>query len=157
MLIFFYFSNFHRVPPRPLEISGRQNWANVSNLAHFAQKATKKQQMLKNDVFWDFWRFEIFENFWPTIPKFQNLAPGRRNFCRPQNLGNHEFRSQRVFRYACAYFLITISRYNEFYVNFHQKILVIFYPTRSPFDPIGAFLGVGRNFWHKKNFFPSWY
>ena len=37
--------------PRPVEISGRQNWANVGNLAHFAQKATKKQQMLKNDVF----------------------------------------------------------------------------------------------------------
>ena len=51
MLIFFYFSNFDRVPPRPLEISGRQNWANVGNLAHFAPKATKKQQMLKNDVF----------------------------------------------------------------------------------------------------------
>ena len=66
MLIFFYFSNFHRVPPRPLEISGRQNWANVSNLAHFAQKATKKQQMLKNDDFWQFWKNENFENFGPT-------------------------------------------------------------------------------------------
>ena len=48
---FLVFSNFQGVPPRPLEISGRQNWANVGNLAHFAQKATKKQQMLKNDVF----------------------------------------------------------------------------------------------------------
>jgi len=34
-----------------LEISGRQNWANVGKLGNFAQKATKKQQMLKNDVF----------------------------------------------------------------------------------------------------------
>ena len=48
---FCYFPNFDRVPPMPLEISGRQNWANVGNLAHFAQKATKKQQMLKNDDF----------------------------------------------------------------------------------------------------------
>ena len=87
MLIFFYFSNFDRVPPRPLEISGRQNRANVGNLAHFPQKATKKQQMLKNDVFWDFWRFEIFENFWPTTPKFQKYAQTNRNFCRPPNLG----------------------------------------------------------------------
>ena len=51
MFIFCYFFNFQGVPPRHVEISGRQNWANVGNLAHFAQKATKKQQMLKNDVF----------------------------------------------------------------------------------------------------------
>jgi hypothetical protein len=31
------------------------------------------------------------------------------------------------------------------FVNFHQKIWVIF-DTRSPFDPIGAFLRVGKNF-----------
>ena len=63
MLIFWYFSNFDRVPPSPQEISGRQNWANVGNLTHFAQKATKKQQMLKNDVFWQFWRNGNFWNF----------------------------------------------------------------------------------------------
>ena len=28
----------------------------------------------------------------------------------------------------------------------------MFDPTGDPFDPIGAFLGVGRNFWHKKKF-----
>ena len=28
--------------PRPVEISGRQNWANMSNLAQFAQNERKK-------------------------------------------------------------------------------------------------------------------
>ena len=51
MLKFFDFFNFHGVPPRTLEISGRQNWANVGNLDHFAQNEREKQQMLKNDDF----------------------------------------------------------------------------------------------------------
>ena len=43
--------NFQEVPPRLVEISGRQNWENVGNLGHFAQNERKKQQMLKNDNF----------------------------------------------------------------------------------------------------------
>ena len=74
MLKFCDFFNFHGVPPRTLEISGRQNWANVGNLAHFAQKATKKQQMLKNDVFWHFWRWVIFEKILTHNSKISNMA-----------------------------------------------------------------------------------
>ena len=68
--------NFQGVPPRTLEISGRQNWANVDKLAHFAQKATKKQQMLKNDVFWDFWKFLTPQvKFSKTRPEPQKFLP----------------------------------------------------------------------------------
>ena len=73
-------ANFHGVPPRPVEISGRRNWANVGNLAHFAQKATKKQQMLKNDVFWHFWRWSIFEKFLTHKSKFSKTPPESQKF-----------------------------------------------------------------------------
>ena len=67
-------ANFHEIPPRHLEISGRQNWANVGNLDHFAQNERKKQQVLKNDDFWAFWRYEIFENFLTHNSNFQKYA-----------------------------------------------------------------------------------
>ena len=66
--------NFHGYLPSPLEISGRQNWANEDKLAHCAQKATKKQQMLKNDVFWHFWRWVIFEKILTHNSKISNMA-----------------------------------------------------------------------------------
>ena len=66
--------DFHGVPLRLVEISRRQNWANVGNLAHFAQNTTKKQQMLKNDVFWHFWRWVIFEKILTHNSKISNMA-----------------------------------------------------------------------------------
>ena len=49
--------------PKPLEISGRQNWANVGNLAQFLQNQRKNHQMLKNDDFDHFRKKKFFENF----------------------------------------------------------------------------------------------
>ena len=81
MLKFCDFFNFQGVPAWTLEISGRQNWANVGNLGHFAQNERKKQQMLKNDDFWPFWRYEIFEKILTHNSNFQKVAQSRRNFC----------------------------------------------------------------------------
>ena len=51
MLKIYDFLNFQGVPPKLVEISRKQNWANVGNLGHFAQNERKKQKMLKNDNF----------------------------------------------------------------------------------------------------------
>ena len=87
MLKFCNFFNFHGVPPRTLEISGRRNWANVGNLDHFAQNERKKQQMLKNDEFWAFEDIRFLKKILTHKSNFQKYAQTRRNFCRPQNFG----------------------------------------------------------------------
>ena len=57
--------------PWSVEISGRQNYANVVNLAQFAQNERKNHQMLKNDDFDHFEGTVIFENFWPKVKIFK--------------------------------------------------------------------------------------
>ena len=150
--------DFHAVPLRLVEISERQNWANVGNLAYFAQNVTKKQQMLKNDVFWHFWRWVIFEKNLTHNSKISNMALMTVEISvNPKILGIINLGPKKSSNMCAPFFFITILRYIEFFVNFHQKFLTIFDPTWDPFDPIGAFLGVGRNFWHKKKFFPRLY
>ena len=70
---FLLFSNFDRVPPRPLEISGKQNWANVGNLAHFAQKTTKKTTNVEKWWFLTILSFGHFLKFFdPQLQNFKN-------------------------------------------------------------------------------------
>ena len=94
---FLHFSNFDRVLPRPLEISGGkigQMWATWPTLP---KKQQKKQQMLKNDVFWDFWKFEIFDFFLPKKSSFQKCPLKPRNFCRPQKYEKMVYWTQKNF------------------------------------------------------------
>ena len=85
--------DFHGVPPRLVEISGKQNWANVGNLDHFAQN-TKKTTNVEKWCFLTFLKMGVlWKNFDTQLQNFKYGAHDRRNFCRPQNFGDHKFRS----------------------------------------------------------------
>ena len=59
--------------PKPLEISGRQNWANVGNLAQFLQNRRKNHQMLKNDDFDHFRKKKNLKIFDPQVKIFKKM------------------------------------------------------------------------------------
>ena len=64
-------ANFHGVPCSLVEVSGRQNWANVDNLAHFAQNATKKTTNVEKWCFLTFLKMDDFLKFCGVVgPKF---------------------------------------------------------------------------------------
>ena len=127
MLKFSDFFNFHGVPPRTLEISGRQNWANVGNLAHFAQKATKKQQMLKNDDFWPFWGLSIFWKFLTHNTKIAKICLWLRSWPTSKIFWFFENLDKKVFfcGYAdCFYHVFTTIA--SFCQNFVRKFGIFF-------------------------------
>ena len=134
------------VPPSPPEISGRQNWANVGNLANFAQKTTKKQQM------WKMMFYEIFENFRflkifdPQPIFFKNTPLLVEISVNLKNVKNDLIRSQRRLPYACAYFWTPISLFTEFWKKKLPKIWGVLVPPRQKFLSIGVFLGVWQKF-----------
>ena len=100
-------------------------WATWASLPKKKEKINKSWKMMIFDHFEGRVNFVIF---WPTTQNFQKYAPSRRNFCRPQNSGNRDFRYPKTFRNQCACFFghILISR--QFYSKFHAKILVNFEP-----------------------------
>ena len=89
---------FHGVPPRPVEISGMQNWANVGNLAHFAQKATKKTTNVEK---WCFLTFLKMVNFWkifdPQVQIFKNSSRIAEISAHLKNNKNGSNRYKRCF------------------------------------------------------------
>ena len=104
----------------------------------------------KNNKCWKMMIFDHFEGwvnfgvFWPTTPNFQKYAPERRNFCRPQNSGDKDFRCLKTFPNRCAYFFWHILSVRQFYRKFQEKFLVIFGPLEALYRAIGAFWGVGE-------------
>ena len=89
----------------------------------------------------------------PATQNFQKYAQTRRNFCRPPNLGVVTLGPRKSFETPRVYFLTHF----DFQALSNAKFHTIFYPKNFPprqkFLAIGRFLGGGRNFWHKKNFF----
>ena len=117
------FSNFDRVPPRPLEIFGRQNWAKVSNLAHFAQKTTKKTTNVEKWCFltilkkWKFLKFLTHNSQIAKIWFWPRSCPTSKFFWFSENL------HKKVFFYGCAtmgYYIFTPTA--SFPQNFARKL-----------------------------------
>ena len=96
-------ANFQGVPPRLVEISGRQNWANVGNLAHFAQNATNVEK-------WWFLTFLKILNFWKFLlqkSKISKISRETQKFLPTSKIWKNEQLYPKYFFETPGYFFIS--------------------------------------------------